>query len=79
MDNDLRNKIQELAHEIWEREGRPDGRAEEHWSQAERELGGAQKSRSANKSGNGTEKPRASKPSEGGQRKRRGGQSLNQG
>ncbi len=27
------------AHEIWELEGRPEGRHREHWSQAEQELG----------------------------------------
>ena len=32
-------KIRERAFEIWDREGRQDGRADEHWSQAERELG----------------------------------------
>ena len=26
------------AYEIWEREGRPEGRAEEHWRRAEAEL-----------------------------------------
>ena len=26
------------AYMIWEAEGRPEGRAEEHWCQAEREL-----------------------------------------
>jgi hypothetical protein len=26
------------AHEIWEAEGRPDGRDKEHWAQAEREV-----------------------------------------
>lgn len=30
--------IKVLAYHIWEREGRPDGRAEEHWSEAEREV-----------------------------------------
>lgn len=27
------------AFEIWDQAGRPEGRAEEHWYQAERELG----------------------------------------
>ncbi len=30
--------IMQRAHEIWLREGRPDGRAEAHWLEAEREL-----------------------------------------
>lgn len=29
-------RIQQLAHEIWEAEGRPDGQATRHWAMAER-------------------------------------------
>jgi hypothetical protein len=36
MDRDMR--IRRRAHEIWEREGRPEGRAEAHWMRAEREV-----------------------------------------
>ena len=32
------DRIQRRAHEIWEREGRPEGRHEEHWAQARREI-----------------------------------------
>lgn len=32
------SQIEKRAHEIWEREGRPDGRAAEHWQQAVAEL-----------------------------------------
>ena len=31
-------EISQRAREIWEREGRPEGRAKEHWLQAETEL-----------------------------------------
>jgi Protein of unknown function (DUF2934) len=31
-------RIRRRAHEIWEREGRPEGRHEEHWTQARREV-----------------------------------------
>jgi hypothetical protein len=31
-------QIRERAHEIWEAEGRPDGRDGEHWREAERQL-----------------------------------------
>lgn len=31
-------QTRERAHRIWESEGRPEGRAHEHWRQAEREL-----------------------------------------
>lgn len=30
--------IRERAHRIWEKEGRPDGRAAQHWERALREL-----------------------------------------
>jgi hypothetical protein len=32
------NRIRTRAHEIWEREGRPDGQQQVHWDQAEREI-----------------------------------------
>jgi Protein of unknown function (DUF2934) len=31
-------RIRQRAHEIWEREGRPEGRHEEHWARARRQL-----------------------------------------
>ena len=34
------NEIERRAYEIWERNGRPEGREEEHWRQAEQELAG---------------------------------------
>ena len=34
-DNDV---IQKRAYTIWEQEGRPEGRHQEHWNQAETEL-----------------------------------------
>jgi hypothetical protein len=37
-DKDLEAKIRARAHEIWEHEGRPGGRAELHWEQAKREI-----------------------------------------
>jgi hypothetical protein len=32
------DRVRERAYAIWEREGRPEGGAERHWSQAEQEL-----------------------------------------
>lgn len=32
------NRIRERAHEIWEREGRPEGKRDEHWLRARAEL-----------------------------------------
>lgn len=37
---DKNEQIRILAHRLWEQEGRPEGRAEEHWLQAERILAG---------------------------------------
>ena len=34
----LEDRIRELAHRIWEHEGRPEGRHEEHWERACREM-----------------------------------------
>lgn len=34
-------KIRLRALEIWREQGCPEGRAREHWEQAEREMGGA--------------------------------------
>lgn len=34
----LQDRIRLRAYRIWEREGRPEGRAEEHWRQAEYEV-----------------------------------------
>ena len=31
-------RIRRRAHEIWEREGRPEGRRGEHWARARREV-----------------------------------------
>jgi hypothetical protein len=31
-------RVRERAYEIWERTGRPDGKSEEHWLQAEAEI-----------------------------------------
>ena len=38
MDNELEMKIRQRAHEMWEGENRPDGLAERHWLEAEREV-----------------------------------------
>jgi hypothetical protein len=35
---DLLQRISECSYQLWEREGRPDGRDLDHWLQAEQEL-----------------------------------------
>lgn len=45
------SSIASRAHEIWEKEGRPEGRAQEHWLKAEKELKvPAKKAKAASKS-----------------------------
>jgi len=38
MDNDRTERIKQRAHQIWEGEGRPDGRAQEHWDKAVQDI-----------------------------------------
>jgi hypothetical protein len=38
MDKPTEEQIRSRAHELWEQAGRPDGREDEFWHQAEREL-----------------------------------------
>ena len=38
MPTDTEEKVRARAHQIWEREGRPDGRHDEHWAQARHEI-----------------------------------------
>jgi len=35
---DLTDRIRRRAYEIWESEGSPDGRPDDHWRQAEQEI-----------------------------------------
>lgn len=43
MDKDIENRIRERAYEIWEEEGRPEGREAQHWQQAAAEIADAQR------------------------------------
>jgi len=36
--DDLESKIRARAHRIWQQEGSPEGRAHDHWHQAQREI-----------------------------------------
>lgn len=38
MSNEKHSQIAQRARQIWQREGRPEGRADAHWKQAEEEL-----------------------------------------
>lgn len=38
MADDVESRIRARAHQIWEREGRPEGRAQDHWELASEEI-----------------------------------------
>jgi len=38
MTDDLETRIRMRAHDLWQREGRPDGRDADHWREAEQEI-----------------------------------------
>ena len=38
MTDDREDKIRRRAHELWQQAGQPDGRPDDHWYQAEREI-----------------------------------------
>lgn len=38
MSDGREDRIRERAHELWQREGSPEGREQDHWQQAEREI-----------------------------------------
>ena len=38
MKTERQSRLEILAYKIWEEQGRPDGRQEEHWAEAERRL-----------------------------------------
>ncbi|HRO10141.1 DUF2934 domain-containing protein [Amaricoccus sp.] len=41
MIQEIEHRIRERAHQIWESEGRPSGRADAHWSMASAEIAAA--------------------------------------
>jgi hypothetical protein len=44
-ENEVHDRIQRRAHELWEREGRPQGRENANWLQAENEIARARSQR----------------------------------
>jgi hypothetical protein len=46
-DPDLYGRIRWRAYLLWEQEGRPEGRAEDHWFRAEAEVAGLNSSEEA--------------------------------
>lgn len=47
MNEDYDRLIQQRAYAIWEREGRPDGRHDQHWLQATQEMHGLEDAQKA--------------------------------
>ena len=38
MTDDRENRIRQRAYELWQQDGAPDGKPDDHWYQAEREI-----------------------------------------
>ena len=38
MTDEREDRIRERAHELWQQEGTPDGKPDDHWYRAEREI-----------------------------------------
>ena len=53
----LRKQIEARAYALWERAGRPHGRHQEHWAQAEKEILGEPKAKAP-----AQKKPKAATP-----------------
>ena len=62
MSNEKDQRIRIRAHELWEREGRPDGKEQDHWLEASRqieaEVSGAAKGKKSAASDRGPAQPR---------------------
>lgn len=59
MTADRQQRIEQKAYEIWQREGRPHGRHDEHWREAEAEVAGEE--RTAAGTGQASPEPGAAK------------------
>ncbi len=59
MTDDLQKRIRERAYAIWLEEGRPQGRAEQHWTRASAELAGAPAEAKPARRSSGGRKPAA--------------------
>jgi hypothetical protein len=58
MDTDREALIRERAHELWERDGCPEGRAEAHWCQAEQQVLAEAAARETPQAGGPEDEPR---------------------
>ena len=65
MNSDQEARIRQRAYEIWQREGRPEGREDEHWQRAQAEImaeDGAAANQAPNRAAAGS-KPQSEPPS----------------
>jgi hypothetical protein len=58
----LEERIRRRAHELWESEGRPNGRAEEHWAEAKRQVENEDRLGGSRDLGSAPHRPRTSDP-----------------
>ncbi|WP_426230828.1 DUF2934 domain-containing protein [Pararhizobium sp. DWP3-4] len=42
MENDIETKIRKRAYQLWQDDGSPDGKQEDHWAAAAREIDGGE-------------------------------------
>src|SRR5436853_7678531 len=63
MRSDRNRRIEQRAHEIWEAEGRPHGKHDEHWHRAEREIAGGRGGTAGRAAGSGGKPTSARKAS----------------
>ena len=59
--SDWQERIRQRAQAIWEREGRPEGRHEDHWREAEKEIAAEDSSPAAARPRATVKKPRKAK------------------
>ena len=69
MDDDADDAIRRRAHQLWEQEGRPDGKHEEHWRRAASEFHGLEDLPGTASSGKNASGPKASAKPKSGSRK----------
>ena len=58
MGSDREMRIRQRAYEIWDRDGRLEGRADEHWRRAELEIMAEESAREVPQAGGPEEEPR---------------------
>jgi hypothetical protein len=65
MNANSEDNIRRRAHQLWEDEGRPEGKDAEHWAQAAREIGANDDSKSDSALGGAAEGSKTERVAEG--------------